>query len=223
MKKTLFCTVTLIFALAPGSKSFASTDFLGEARSAYTPNQKESSIEVTENGTIRKCLISGKVEQAKLSTDNSVVIISGNTYIPTSKLKNCGANPIAPRKTPSKSGFLVDINLSRKIYIALFPVTTQPMMFLATVSSLGSSKSIVTLPGAYVPGSSIEQQRQSAFAYSEEGGPQARISRSGRYVSVNGVIECSENSYPGIWDIRRNKKVVISDDPSYLKCMSLFE
>jgi hypothetical protein len=224
MKSNSLQIFVLILILFFVEKLFAMNGSVGSSHLKFIFDEKENSIHVFDGEIDKKCYISQKIDRAKLSTDHSALIVSYNSYISTEKLKNCqSSKKIKTEKIPGKTGFLVDINLDRKIYISLDFVSTQPMLYLATVARLGSSKNLVTLPGTYVSSDSLKRQQQKAFAYSEDTENSPRISKNGRYVSVDGQMDCAENSYPGVWDIQENKKVIIFDNSTYEKCNYLFK
>jgi hypothetical protein len=172
----------------------------------------------------RACVFQSVISQAKLSFDGSAVIVSENTYVPTKRLLSCRSSPVTVYGTPISTGMLVDINIKSRLYIALLPVATQPYSYLATVGTVGLMTNIISLPGAYIAKQSHNKQLESAFSYSEDGGPTAKISLNGKYVSVNGVIDCSEDAYPGVWDVKNNRKVNLIEEgfPGNVKCQSLF-
>jgi hypothetical protein len=172
----------------------------------------------------RSCVFQSVISQAKLSFDGSAVILSENSYVPIKDIVSCGSTPVTVYSTPIKAGMLVDINIKSKLYIALLPVTSQPPSYLATVGTVGSMTNIVSLPGAYIDKQSHKKRLESAFSYSEDGGPVAKISLNGKYVSVNGVIDCNEDAHPGVWDVKNNRKVNIIGEvsPRNVKCQSLF-
>lgn len=192
---------------------------------SYEVGADRKSVEITSPGSGKhRCQLRSTIEQAKLSFDQSAIIVSANGYIPTDKLNSCGDSSIKPLTIPAAAGILVDISVKNNVYIALLPVSTQPFSYLATVGRVGKLKNVISLPGAYVVRQSRTRQLQQAFSYSEDGGPSAKISLNGRYVTVDGSMDCSENAYPGVWDIKKNRRVLIIEDPYPMneKCQLLF-
>ena len=173
---------------------------------------------------VRRCKVNAKVMYARSSFDGLSIIISSDSYLPKQSLVTCGEQPLPARKTPEESGMLQDVNLKRGLYIAVLPVSTQPMSFLAVVAKLGSAKNLVKLPGAYVDRQSERQRLRMAFAYSEDVGERAKISVDGRYVSVSGEFDCSQDAYPGVWDLLYQRKVVLKGDSGEraFACKDLF-
>lgn len=159
--------------------------------------------------TVKVCKLRNPAEDATLSSDGLALIVSPTEYVLTSELDACtGEHSIRANKISEKAGTLVDINLTKKIYVALDFVSTQPLLYAATVAKIGSTKNLVTLPGAYVESWPLKKLQQHGF----QEGPEyklPRISLDGRYVAVSGEVRCDENAFPGVWDLERNRKVVL--------------
>jgi hypothetical protein len=200
---------------------------LKDTSNRFNLGQDKNSIEFlsAEGETlIKRCQLKESITQAKLSFDQSAVIVSANGYIPTERLLECDQSPLVISKVSAIAGMLVDINVKKRVFVSLSVVSTQPMSYLATVSRIGATKSVISLPGAYVARDSALKQRRQAFVYSDDGGPAAKISLNGRYVAANGSIDCAADAYPGVWDIQRNRKVIIIEElaPRNKKCEALF-
>ena len=181
----------------------------------YVVGSDRHSLIVARDGDVAKgrtCRIDEVIDVARVSFDGAAVIVSANAYVLTKDLVLCDGAPARIAKTPQRAGMVVDVNVRHRLYVALSPVSTQPMSFIATVAKLGSERNLVALPGAYIAGQSAARQSKQAFSYDDANGPYAKISWNGRYVSVDGVIDCSPDSYPGVWDIVARKRVVIVDD-----------
>lgn len=157
----------------------------------------------------KTCTLQIKAQKAQLSYDGSAVILSDDEFVPTSSLGTCGTKALAPLKIASNVGSLVDVNVSKELYLTLDVISTSPLAFLATVGKFGSTRNLVTLPGAYVQGRSLPKLQEQGFAYNPDFDmDRPRISPNGQYVSPGGAPDCSINAYPGVWDIARNKRVV---------------
>jgi hypothetical protein len=139
------------------------------------------------------------------------VIISERGYVSTLSLDGCTSElPVHVFSIPEGVGVLADINLSNHLYISLDFVSVQPFLYLATVGHLGSSKNLMTLHGANVPGRKLSIQKKHAFDGSGDAGS-ATISPDGRFVAPTGELACRVDAYPGVWNIARNKRVVIDE------------
>lgn len=196
---------------------------------AYRIGAAPSTLEAFDPATgltLKRCTVGSKVSEAKLTFDNKAVITSDSEYVLLNDINRCSKEPVPAHKASDTAGFLVDVNAEHNIYMALLAVSTQPMSFVATVARVGSDMNLMSLPGAYVNGTSMEALTESAFAYSGDE-PRPKISPDGRYATPDGSIDCTENAYPGVWDLQRNKRVVFSetepgDGSSSSLCMALF-
>jgi hypothetical protein len=155
------------------------------------------------------CKINEEVSFVVPSFDKSALIVSETGYLKKHEVDECTERSgLHVFHIPDGVGFLSDINLSKGIYVSLDFVTTQPFTWLATVAYLGKTKNLVSLNGAYVKGKPLKQLRSHSFGGSGDAGMSA-ISPDGRFVAPNGDISCSDDSYPGVWDIEKNKRVAI--------------
>lgn len=198
--------------------------FVGLALSALMARADDSfavdgdAINSSIGGQSKRCVLDVAPSYAVESADNQALIVSARGYVSIFDLKNCKANvPLHVSEIPSGVGALSDINLSKGLYVALDFAATQPKLYLATVAKIGSKKNLVSLGGAYVEGKSIDQLKSTAFSVSEDVGS-STISPDGRYVAPSGQIDCSDDAYPGVWDIQKNKKVSTDRD----SCNKLF-
>lgn len=183
-------------------------------------NDRSSVTVQSSNGAGRRCRFTEKIEKAQLSHDGSAVILSDVAYIPVSQLTVCGDQPVVVKKISDKVGFLVDINLSAGIYMSLEVVGTSPLSFVAIVAKLGSTKNIVSLPGARTLRKNMNVLKEQAFPYDET--KSGILAKDGRHASPAGVPDCSPNAYPGVWNLKMNKRVVLTGDDADRQCRELF-
>lgn len=194
----------------------ASVFFAVAAHADDTYEVAGSSITIDSS---RKCLLDKPPLYAIESFDKSAVMVSESGYIPKQDLATCQAGRVVHvLSIPSNVGVLSDINLSKDIYVALDFVSVRPFTYLATVAHIGTSRNLVSIRGAYISGRKLSELRESAFGGSGEAGT-AIISRNGRYVAPSGEMDCSQDAYPGVWDVRGNRRVVTTDDA----CATLFK
>ncbi|MGY4728476.1 hypothetical protein [Burkholderia pyrrocinia] len=170
-------------------------------------------------GSSKICLLDREPRYAVESFDKSAVMLSETSYVDKHQLDHCRAEEgIHVLSIPSGVGVLSDINVSKGIYVALDFVSTQPFTYLATVARVGTSRNLVSVKGAYVVGRKINELKKTAFGGSGDAGV-AIISPDGRYVAPTGQMDCSQESYPGVWDVKNNRRVVTTDDT----CVALFK
>ncbi len=191
---------------------------------------KNGSLVISQNGKEAKCSTNDELLYALLSSDRSALMVSARGYIPADSLNRCwSGGEISVSLIPANVGALSDINLSKGIYVSLDFVDLSPLSYLAMVSKIGSSVNIITLDGSYKNNKSIGKLKETAFPVGDVPGA-AIISRDGNFVAVSGEIDCREGAYPGVWDVMKNKKIVIklteeygSDEVRKEMCMKLFK
>ncbi|WP_150123295.1 hypothetical protein [Burkholderia cenocepacia] len=175
-----------------------------------------SSVRVGES---KVCILDRVPRYAIESFDKSAVMLSETDYVDRRELDRCRAGEVVHvLSISSRVGVLSDINISKGIYVALDFVGTRPFVYLATVAHVGSSKNLVSMRGSYVAGRKISELRGAAFNSGGEAGASI-ISHDGRYVSPNGEMDCSKTSYPGVWDIKNNRRIVTTNEA----CAMLFK
>ncbi len=177
-----------------------------------------NSVSVVNAGSPRSCILDTKPIYAIPSYDQSAVMVSARGYVKRDDLESCRHDvPVHVYTIPDHVGFLSDINLSKHIYVALDFVSTRPFLYLATVAHIGSAKNLVSLDGAYISKRPLAQLQMHAFDARGEAGTSV-ISPDGRYVAPDGIVSCTDDAFPGVWDVERNKRVVLDDD----SCSALF-
>lgn len=165
------------------------------------------------------CLLDRSPRYAVESYDKSAVMVSETGYVLKQDLRQCKTrNAVHVFSIPSNVGVLSDINILKNFYVALDFVSTQPVAYLATVARVGSSRNLVSINGAYLAGKRIGDLRKFAFGSSGEAGASI-ISPDGRFVAPDGHIDCTEDAYPGVWDIQKNRRVKATDDA----CVAFFK
>ncbi|HKR42628.1 MAG TPA: hypothetical protein VJU59_23635 [Paraburkholderia sp.] len=163
----------------------------------------------------KRCMIEPRVKGSspQFNWNDTIVILASREYVSVDSIVSCN-NGVAPvRRIPAKAGFVVDVNLAKGIYLALDIFGTTPMSFSATVARLDSTRPVADFPGMYSASKSKRTIEEEAFTYSGGGS----ISEDGRYVSADGTMQCTAESYPGVWDLVRKQRVVREDG-----CESLF-
>lgn len=169
------------------------------------------------------CVLEKPASFLKMSFDKEAVILSENQYATTQDLKGCGRLLLKTRKTPANTGTLVDINVRAGLFLSLDLISTSPLSFLATISRINSSRNLVSLPGAYIKNMPLEKLQEQGFSY-DPNTDQPKLSPNGTYAAPNGDVDCSEHAYPGVWDIKRNLRVIMRGSQELIKssCAALF-
>lgn len=169
-------------------------------------------------GGSKICSLDREPRYAVESFDKSAVMLSETNYVDKHQLDHCRVGEeVHVLSIPSGVGVLSDINVSKGIYVALDFVKTQTFAYLATVARVGTSRNLVSVKGAYVVGRKISELKEAAFGGSGDAGA-AITSPDGRYVAPTGQMDCSQESYPGVWDVENNRQVVAADDT----CVAFF-
>ncbi|QEO99216.1 hypothetical protein XOCgx_4229 [Xanthomonas oryzae pv. oryzicola] len=171
--------------------------------------------------SVHDCRLSKPIEMLRLSSDKQFLIVSYNSYVGVSSLESCAGKVVQTSALNAKNGLLMDINSRQKTYLSLISVSTQPMSFVAFMGKIDApGKNLLEgMPGAYRNLASPTDQAGDAFSFDDSQGRYGTISVTGRYVAPDGFVDCSENSYPGVWDIEKKVKVITDDE----SCSSLFK
>ena len=215
MLRKIFCLNSLIILSLAIASAISSKESCADENLSINGKFIDASL----NGKNIHCALDATPAYAVESADGQAVIVSERGYVLMSDLENCQAgNPLHVAEIPKGVGFLSDINVSKAVYVSLDFVSTQPMTYLATVARIGSKNNLVNLDGAYIAGKSVNQLKKTAFSASGDAGS-STISPDGRYVAPGGQIDCSNDAYPGVWDIAKNKRVFV--DPE--ACNALFK
>ncbi|MDR5794897.1 hypothetical protein QCE49_16100 [Caballeronia sp. LZ008] len=178
-----------------------------------------NTLKIEDGGRdLRTCKLDEEAIHAVVSFDKSALIVSDTGYVNMRDLKQCSVSDVVHvSHIPEKVGVLSDINLPEGIYVSLDFVTVRPYTWLATVARIASTHNLVSLNGAYIKGKSIKDLQKHSFGGSGDPGTSI-IAPSGRYVSPTGDATCSEDSYPGVWDVKENKRVITDQ----ISCSALF-
>ncbi|MGV7244435.1 hypothetical protein [Caballeronia sp. M23-90] len=167
----------------------------------------------------RICTLDDPPRFAVESFDRSAVIVSERGFVSSHALDSCTSErSVHVSLIPEGVGVLADVNLNKRLYISLDFVNVQPFLYLAMVASLDSRINMVTLHGATVPGRSLSLQKKYAFGGLASAGS-AAISPDGRFVAPTGEPICTDDAYPGVWDIANNRRVITDD----VSCAQLFK
>lgn len=173
----------------------------------------------------KNCKVNEKVTRARLTHDRRAILVTSDGYIPIESIRKCGDTPLKVIKIRQDEGILEDVNLEHGIYLALLPISVQPITYLAIIGRLNSKNIETRLQGSYRKKMSDKEQEHQSFTYADDVGPFPIISLDGRYLAPSGQIDCGVNSYPGVWDLKNRTKVSLpgSREDLELACQDLFE
>lgn len=163
------------------------------------------------SGKALVCELGFKADSAEPSSDGAALIVSDTEYVLIEDLSRCEQARPSKKRIPAAAGTLIDLNINKGIYLSIDSISTTPLSFLATIARIGTSRNLVDIPGAYVPSMPLEQLQKYGFAY-DDSRAKGRLSADGRFASPNGEMDCGPDSYPGVWDISANRKVVAPPD-----------
>jgi hypothetical protein len=170
------------------------------------------------DGSSKTCALTERLREItpKLNWNHQVVLLTDTAFVSVSDVTACSGGKVAPSSIPKDVGFVVDVNLQERLYLALDAVSAGPISYAATVAKLGSSRPIGHFPGEYGRAKSMSELQREGFGYSETN--PGRISSDGRYVSADGSMECAIYSHPGVWDLQTGKQIVKNEG-----CQGLFD
>ena len=226
----------LAFFLAIPSLAFLplgdqAVDFTYSGKTYTAKFERETAVvTVTGQSQLLQCVLldskgQGKVKNMPhfwLNYEQTAFILADVEYLAIEDLMLCSKSTKV-RTVPEGAGGIADINLKHGVYVALDIVSDRPSQYLATVAKIDSIKPLILLPGAYYSQQSINKLRRYAFTYSD----QAKISPDGRYVAVNGSIDCQSAATVGVWDLLTKKRVILKPksekDDVVQRCQALFD
>ncbi|MCP2230789.1 hypothetical protein V8O11_13570 [Erwinia aphidicola] len=155
--------------------------------------------------------------------EKGVLIYPTNKYLSTNELMQCNAKGIELHKIPQsddKLDTIVDINFDKRLVLLVALKDVRSLTYTAIVSSFDSNKNLLSGPGFF---SGKESDIPFDVGDNQYGG---KISLDGKYVSPI-YLSCFVDSFPGLWDIKKNKRVVfdtsLDDDEIKDRCQKLFD
>ncbi|WP_414439263.1 hypothetical protein [Burkholderia sp. 22PA0106] len=161
------------------------------------------------HGAEKQCEIDQRLKDVtpQFNWNKTIVILGDIEYVTVDSLIACQGGKVQVERIPKKVGAVADVNVTKKLYLALDVVAVRPFSFIATVGRLGSDRAVANFPGMYSHSKSQQKIAEESFGYNELLSL-ARISADGRYVSADGSMSCGPDSYPGVWDLESKKNVV---------------
>ncbi|MBU3891396.1 hypothetical protein KH388_01540 [Serratia rubidaea] len=162
------------------------------------------------------------------SDEKAILIYSWNVYIKTDELACCGNKLLRLHKIPMANNNIysvVDINFHKKIILALVVIDAKTSSYQALVSYFNSDENLFSGKGFWNDNVDDVDVKNDTFYVNLDGFYLGRISLSGIFFSPS-TLDCSADSFPGVWDLENRKKVVFHDsDESVVKwkCKEIFE
>ncbi|MCE9949726.1 hypothetical protein [Hafnia paralvei] len=164
----------------------------------------------------------------QVTTDGKAVLVAGtDSYLYVKDILKCNGGKVFLNKNPVPDkppfGMVIDINFDKRIYLSVILNDASSSEYTAIVSKFNSNESIVKSKG--FEGGEDSDNEDSTF-YLSDIGYGGRISLNGRYVYPSD-LDCSIDSFPGVWDLVTRKKVVftknnLSNEDVEFKCKALF-
>lgn len=163
-----------------------------------------------------------------LTSDKVGVIVAGsNMLLKTKDLEGCNNKSVILYiidYVDRELSTLVDVNFDRKLILALVPIDAQAGAHQAIISSFDGEKNIISGKGFWDPQVKDVNVSDDTFPVTDDFYI-GKISVTGMYVAPND-LDCSVDSFPGVWDINKKMKVVFPDDKDDTvvssKCRQLF-
>lgn len=155
--------------------------------------------------------------------EKGILIYPTNKYLSTAELMQCDSEGVGLHKIPQSDDWrdtIVDINFEKKLVLLVVLADVRNLTFTSILSSFDSNKNLLSGPGFF---SGKKSDMPFDIGDSWYGG---KISLDGKYVSPV-YLSCFVDSFPGLWDIRKNKRVVfdtsLGDDEIKDRCQKLFD
>lgn len=171
-------------------------------------------------------LLSGAGSISLTSDHVGVLIASNNKYLVVNDIINCKEKPIRIHSIPYFDGdisSIIDVNFEKKLVLALVVIDAHLRSYQAIVSKFNGTENLLSGKGFWSD-FKIEPDDDSIF-YLGRATFLGKISANGKYVVPND-LDCTVNSFPGVWDIERKTKVVFMEDKDDAaidrKCKELF-
>lgn len=163
-----------------------------------------------------------------LTSDNiGVLVASSNGFLKAEELEDCNNQSVKlydVQYTDRAISTLIDINFEREIILALVAIDAQSGAHQAIVSKFNGKKNILSGKGFWDPHLKNIDMSDDTFPVTDDL-YYGKISPDGRYIAPND-LDCSIDSFPGVWDIDKKKQVVFESNVNGLsideKCSLLF-
>lgn len=165
-----------------------------------------------------------------LTSDNEGVLVAfSNKFLKIKELESCNHQSVrlhGVQYADQNISRLIDVNFGKKIILALVVIDVQSMAHQAIVSKFNGKKNILSGKGFWNSNlKNIDVASGEAFSVAYDDYYHGKISVNGKYVAPND-LDCSGDSFPGVWDIASKMKVIFPEDRDDAiidsKCKALF-
>ncbi|CRG52675.1 hypothetical protein [Yersinia wautersii] len=164
-----------------------------------------------------------------LTTDKKAILLANTqAYLYVDEVINCKEGGVSLHKVPVPNsppfGTVIDLNFDKKIYLSVVLEDIRTLSYTAIVSKFDSNKNIINAKG--FENKQTTNKDNSFYLEGSSGGYGGKISINGKYIfPVN--LDCSSDSFPGVWDLENKKRVVFSSHKNSSitideKCHKLF-
>lgn len=199
--------------------------------------EKKGSVDIRDSlsGVMINCEISGwsKLESKgsgiiSLTSDKIGVLISpGNKYLLLKDIIECKGGKIPLKSLTYFEGDIstpIDVNFNKKLILATIPIDAQHGTYQSVISYFGGEDNILSGPGVWDSAKEDLDEQKDTFSVGDSI-YLGKISSNGKYVAPND-LDCSADSFPGVWDVEKKMKVVFPSDKDdsvvESKCQELF-
>ncbi len=162
-----------------------------------------------------------------LTTDKKAVLLANTySYLYLDDILHCNGKDISlyqvPVPDPPHGGSVIDMNFDKKIYLAVVLEDVRSQRYTAVVAHFGSSKNLIKAVG-FTTNQMVDSY--SSFPL-DDAGYGGKISLNGKYIFPD-ELDCTEEVFPGVWDIENNKKVIFparyyTPEEIAVRCEKLF-
>ncbi len=208
LKKFLLISLIWIYWCIPSTAN-ANDTFKISVNDSYILSMN-SSTSAMAIGNGRQCKINNLTAEIgvdprmppRVSNDGEYIILTEHDYIEKEGLLACNTEI----KARSVKNFLLDINKSTGIILGVDIFTNSPDGYLAEIHDMKNIKINITASMFYSNKTPLSKQLMNVFTLASSG----IISKDGRYISISNEPDCTGDSYPSVYDLKKKRVVTAS-------------
>ena len=223
LSKAICFYLMVVFSCMANAQTNGSDVVIGQMGLRLEQKGKDRIYVYRENSLQRTCHLDRPIlDGIKLSFDKKALIVNAKKYLIINDLINCNdSKRVVEQQIPNSVGWLTDINITHKIYIAVDMEYSTPMGCVATVGKLPSAKNLISMPGTNIVKG---KRKNSSHIHCVE---ESFISPDARYIALVDINCRDDIPNSGVWDIKTDKKVIFSTNEFtkkeiQSKCNALF-